>query len=99
MRGADALKQAADAGEQVSLDDVRSLGLIDRMKARLIGPEDAEKALTRYDYASRIARADALYENELRRLNALDFNSLVFDTYQLFACGALSPVTPLLADR
>jgi DNA helicase II / ATP-dependent DNA helicase PcrA len=79
----DALQQAKSRGEPVSDDDVRFLTLIDRMKARLIGPENAEKALARYDYASRVVLAYALYEDELRRLNALDFNSLVVEAHRL----------------
>src|SRR3954469_24220126 len=40
----DALRQGG-----LSVEDVRFLGLIDRMKARLIGPDGAETALARYD--------------------------------------------------
>jgi DNA helicase-2/ATP-dependent DNA helicase PcrA len=79
----DALQQAASQGKPVSANDVRFLPLIDRMKARLIAPEDAERVLARYDYAGRVALAYELYENELTRLNALDFNSLVFEAHTL----------------
>lgn len=79
---ADALQQPT-VPNGLGADDVRFLGLIDRMKARLIGPEAAEAALARYDYAARVAQVYRLYEDELRRLNALDFNSLVFEAYRL----------------
>jgi len=79
----DALERAAGEGQQVSVQDVRLLPLIDRMKARLIEPNDAPRALARYPDAERIAAVFGLYEAELRRLNALDFNSLVLEAYKL----------------
>jgi len=79
----DALRRAAAAGEAVSSADVRYLSLIDRMKARLIEPKDAEARLSRFDDRSQIALAYKLYEDELRRVNALDFNSLIFEAHRL----------------
>ena len=79
----DALARGAEAGSPVSLDDLRYLGLIDRMKSRLIEPKDAEPRLSRFDDRKRIAVAYQLYEDELRRVNALDFNSLVLEAYRL----------------
>ena len=79
----DALQKAASAGQPVSVDDVRLLGLIDRLKARLIEPNETPGVLARYSDADRIALAYSLYEAELRRLNALDFNSLVLEAHRL----------------
>lgn len=79
----DALRRAAREGKPVSLDDMRYLSLIDRMKARLIGPNDAEGRLSRFEDRNRIAHAYQLYEDELRRVNALDFNSLIFEAHRL----------------
>ena len=79
----DALRSAQAEGALVSPDDVRMLPLIDELKSRLIGPEDAERALERYNNAERVALVYRLYEDELRRLNALDFNSLIFEAYRL----------------
>jgi DNA helicase II / ATP-dependent DNA helicase PcrA len=79
----DALRNAASQGQSVSLDDLRYLGLIDRMKARLIEAEGCEGVLTRFADASRIALAYRLYEEELRRVNAQDFNSLILETHRL----------------
>jgi DNA helicase II / ATP-dependent DNA helicase PcrA len=79
----DALRSSALQGQSVSMDDIRYLGLIDRMKARLIEPEGCERVLTRFTDASRIAFTYRLYEDELRRVNALDFNSLILETHRL----------------
>ena len=40
--------------------------------------------------AATVARAYRLYEEELRRVNALDFNSLIFEANRLFAFPALA---------
>ena len=80
----DALKRAASEGNPVSTDDIRYLGLIDQMKARLIESKDAEERLSRLDDRKRVALAYHAYEEELRRLNALDFSSLIFEAHRLF---------------
>lgn len=79
----DALKRAASEGKSLSTDDTRYLGLIDRMKARLIEPKDAEGRLSRFPDRKRIALAYHTYEEGLRRLNVLDFNSLIFEAHRL----------------
>lgn len=79
----DALRRAKGEGKAVSLDDVKYLGQIDDMKAKLIDPAKAEEALARFEDRKRAALAYQLYEEELRRINALDFNSLIFEAYRL----------------
>lgn len=79
----DALRRAASEGQPVSIDDIRYLGLIDRMKARLIDPQEATARLKRYEDRERIALVYQLYEDELRRVNALDFNSLILEAHRL----------------
>ena len=76
----DALKRAA-----MDVQATRYLGLIDRMKTRLIEPKDAASYLTREADAQVVARSYEVYEDELRRLNVLDFNSLIFETNRLFS--------------
>ena len=76
-------------------EDDRLLPRIDALKARLVGPERAESWIVErtavpLDAACRVARAYRLYERELRRTNALDFNSLIFETYELFAYAAMA---------
>ncbi|RTL85749.1 MAG: hypothetical protein EKK29_11240 [Hyphomicrobiales bacterium] len=80
----DALRYARRDGSDLTSDDVRHLPLIDRLKTRLVAPEGAETALAKYRDSQRVAMAYALYEAELRRLNALDFNSLIFEAHRLF---------------
>lgn len=80
----DALQTTAPfTGKGVS-DEIRYLPLIDRMKSRLISVEEAPSRLTRFPDADRIAKVYRLYEEELRKSNALDFNSLILECYRLF---------------
>ena len=63
---------------------------IDAMKAQLVRPEQTEEWLAKGDSvppdeARLVARAYRRYEEELRRANALDFNSLIFESYRLFS--------------
>ncbi len=76
-------------------DDRRLLPRIDALKARLVCPKQAEERGAEADGASseetcRLARAYRLYEDELRRANALDFNSLIFEAYRLFGYPAMA---------
>ena len=76
-------------------DDLRFLPLIDHLKSRLVGPEQAEAYVESMagscpQVASRVAHAYSLYGKELRRANALDFNSLIFEAHRLFAYRAMT---------
>jgi DNA helicase II / ATP-dependent DNA helicase PcrA len=79
----DALRRAQSEGKPVSIDDVKYLNLIDGLKSKLVEPSAAERALTHLGDGKRVAMAYQLYEEELRRINALDFNSLIFEAYRL----------------
>jgi len=79
----DALRRAQSEGKTASSDDVKYLGLIDRLKSRLTEPGAAEAALARFEDPKRVVATYQLYEDELRRINALDFNSLIFEAYRL----------------
>jgi DNA helicase-2/ATP-dependent DNA helicase PcrA len=79
----DALRRASSEGTGVTTDDVKYLTLIDRLKARLIDPSRAAAALTGLEDPEKAALIYQLYEDELRRLNVLDFNSLIFEAYRL----------------
>lgn len=83
-----------DSGQNWKNGSFRPLPLIDHLKTRLVEPGKAEERIkamngTTAEDASRVARAYHLYENELRRINALDFNSLILDAYRLFAYPAM----------
>ena len=76
-------------------EDRRLLPRIDALKARLVRPEQTEEWLAGGnsappDGACRLARAYRLYEEELRRANALDFNSLIFEAHRLFGYPAMA---------
>ena len=73
----------------------RPLPLIDHLKMRLVEPDMAEERIEAMngataDEAGRVAHAYRLYEDELRRMNALDFNSLILEAYRLFAFPAMA---------
>ncbi|MCF8532989.1 MAG: ATP-dependent helicase [Reyranella sp.] len=89
----DALERARQTGQSISDDYIGLLPLIDRLKARLIEPEAAEGVLGQFEKRGAAALAYRLYEEELRRLNALDFNSLIMDAYRL------ATKYPALAER
>ncbi len=78
-----ALQTAIAAGQPVKADFVRYLSIIDRLKSLLIEPRNAEKALSHLQDRNSILLTYELYEQELRRLNALDFNSLILEVHRL----------------
>ena len=84
-----------DPGQDWRHENHRLLPLIDHLKTRLVEPESAEGHIGTMngpatEDAGRVARAYRLYEEELRRINALDFNSLILDAYRLFAYPAMA---------
>ena len=84
-----------DRGQDWRHENLRLLPLIDHLKTRLVEPESAERHIgatngSAAEDAGRVARAYRLYEEELRRINALDFNSLILDAYRLFAYPAMT---------
>ena len=87
----DALRRS---GAWDASDAPRILPWIDRLKEQLVDPERVEQRLAAENGCSedpgRVARAYRLYEDELRRANALDFHSLILEAYRLFAHPALA---------
>ena len=75
----DAVRNGMEAGERVSEADGRRLPIVDQMKSSYAGGANAEDSED--SHASLLCR---LYDQELRRANALDFNSLVTETCRLF---------------
>ncbi len=89
----DALRRGC--AQAASREDTQLLPLIDRLKAQLIAPDQAESRIAAMNGvtakdAGRVARAYRLYEDELRRANALDFNSLILEAHRLFAYPAMA---------
>ena len=84
-----------DHGQDWRHENHRLLPLIDHLKTRLVEPELAERHIEAMNGSAaedtgRVAHAYRLYEEELRRINALDFNSLILDAYRLFAYPAMA---------
>ena len=87
------LEDALGREQGWSQTNFRLLPLIDHLKTRLVEADKAERYLGEMNGsadAGRIASAYRLYEEELRRINALDFNSLILDAYRLFAYPAMA---------
>ncbi|MXY51429.1 MAG: ATP-dependent helicase [Gammaproteobacteria bacterium] len=89
---ADALRGRSD---RFASEDIRLLSHIDALKAHLIGPKEARQHVTERpgetaEQAERIALAYRLYEDELHRANALDFNSLILSAYELLRYPAIT---------
>lgn len=80
----EAVKGADLPAVPYATDDSRFLALIDKLKSRLIGPDQAGESLKKLQEGDRAVKVYKLYESELRRVNALDFNSLIFETHRLF---------------
>lgn len=87
----DALNRDA---QSVNPRDMRLLPLIDYLKGRLISPEQTEQYISTTNGADvdpgRVACIYNLYEKELRRINALDYNSLIFEANRLFMYPAIA---------
>ncbi len=87
----DALRRG---GARNASDVPRLLPWIDRLKEQLVDPDRAEAHLAAGNGCSedpgRVARAYRLYEEELRRANALDSRSLILEAYRLFAWPAFA---------
>ena len=64
-------------------DAAQILGLLNRLKEKLVPPQEAERRLGRYPHRAEVATIYESYEGGLRALNALDFNSLIYETFQL----------------
>jgi len=80
----DAISLASAQGEDVQKSDAAFLPVIQRMKAELIRPEDAPANVPGGIIKGRIESAYRAYENQLRAINALDFNSLIYYSWELF---------------
>jgi DNA helicase II / ATP-dependent DNA helicase PcrA len=81
---ADALREAAEAGENVSEGDTRWLKTIDQLKSRLVLPDKTAERFQDAAVGAKIARVYEIYEAALRSRNVLDFNGLILETCRLF---------------
>ena len=80
----DAVEEAKKMSDMVSDLDKKTLPVIQRLKSRLVLPENCREEFIDKEYGERMAIVYPAYEAELSKRNALDFNSLIFKAYQLF---------------
>lgn len=80
----DAVEEAKEQSSIISDLDKKTLPVIQRLKSLLIAPENCVGVLQDQRLAERMAIVYPTYERELSKRNALDFNSLIYQAYQLF---------------
>ncbi|HWP91523.1 MAG TPA: UvrD-helicase domain-containing protein [Thermodesulfobacteriota bacterium] len=80
----DAVEEARKVSELVTDLDKKTLPVIQGLKSHLILPEECRDAFRDKRLGERMAVVYPLYEAELAKRNALDFNSLILKAYQLF---------------
>jgi len=78
-----ALLRARKEGKNISPEDTRYLAAIDRFKTLLIEPEAAAESGVLASDEAPAAEVYRLYEEELRRANALDFSSMILEVFRL----------------
>ena len=79
----DALREASEKGENVSIEDVRWLKPIDQLRSNLVGPAKAAARFADPRAGEAAARVYAIYENALRACNVTDFNGMILDACRL----------------
>ncbi|MDZ7362728.1 MAG: ATP-dependent helicase [candidate division KSB1 bacterium] len=80
----DAVEEAKKTSNVVSDLDKKTLPVIQRLKSLLILPDQCRERFPDKEFGERMAAVYPAYETELCKRNALDFNSLILKTYQLF---------------
>lgn len=80
----DAVEEVRKRSDVVSDLDKKTLLVIQRLKSRLVLPENCREEFIDKEFGERMAIVYPAYEAELSKRNALDFNSLIFKAYQLF---------------
>jgi len=80
----DAVEEGKKLSDIVSDLDKKTLPVINRLKSLLIMPEQCRDVFKDKEFGERMSVVYPLYEAELSKRNALDFNSLIFQAYLLF---------------
>jgi DNA helicase II / ATP-dependent DNA helicase PcrA len=79
----DALKEAAEKGASLTVESVRWLPLIDRLRSSLVLPEKVAERVHDRDTAVAVEPVYRVYEAALRARNVLDFNGLILEACRL----------------
>jgi DNA helicase-2/ATP-dependent DNA helicase PcrA len=80
----EAVKEAKSKSNLVEDTHKRTLSVIQRLKSKLILPEQCEIFYDDPVFGKAIKIVYSEYENQLAKRNALDFNSLILNAYLLF---------------
>jgi DNA helicase-2/ATP-dependent DNA helicase PcrA len=80
----DAVEDGKKLSDIVSDLDKKTLPVINRLKSLLIMPEQCRDVFKDKEFGERMSVVYPLYEAELSKRNALDFNSLILQAYLLF---------------
>jgi len=79
----DALRAAANKGDDVSPDDVRWLKTIDQLRSNLVGASKTATHFRDQETGKQVACVYSIYEAALRERNIMDFNGMILDTCRL----------------
>jgi len=80
----DAVDEAKKISDIVSDTHKKTLPVIQRLKSNLITPEECQSKFRDPEFGKVMAIVYPAYEEQLAQRNALDFNSLILQAYQLF---------------
>lgn len=89
----DALRSRSAKDTDVSQEDVRWLKMIDRLRRKLVSPQDAADEFSDRATGERVARVYRVYEDALRDSNAMDSDGMILNTHRLVT------ELPALANR
>ena len=89
----DALLSQSAKDTDVSHEDVQWLKMIDRLRRKLVSPQDAADEFSNRATGEHVARVYGVYENALRECDAMDFDGLILNTHRLVT------KLPALANR
>ena len=78
------ITKAKNVNKNIVDSDKKRLPIIQRLKSNLISPEDCFSVFPDEKFSEKIALIYKIYEQELNRRNALDYNSLILKAYELF---------------
>ncbi len=77
-------KKAKLESDLISDVDKKTLPVIQRLKSLLVFPENSAKVFRDPEFGKKMFIIYDAYERQMSERNALDFNSLIIKTYQLF---------------
>lgn len=74
-----------EAGVERSFSPEKVLAVLDRLRDRLVGPDECERLFENPQHAASVSKIYAAYEDFLLSENAVDFPALIFKAHLLFS--------------